>query len=182
MKASPLASFFWPDNLLVAAAASTHGDTAGVVARFGWALARWSGKALAIAVSTACGSSDANPATADIDAAAHEAAAPEAGVDAPSTDATLPPIAPSKLISDLSAEEKGQLCDWSAALQGGYGTVTVCSDGSSVMNSANRESCVATFMFRCPVTVSQFETCTLAEVPSRGCTLVFEQCRALVCQ
>jgi hypothetical protein len=93
------------------------------------------------------------------------------------TDAGQPNIDPNLDTYTLTNAQLGELCDWTNAQLGGYGKVTPCdSDGGthgpiSVQNSANQAMCVATtFMFRCRLTVGQYEDCILAQVPSGGCS------------
>jgi hypothetical protein len=101
-------------------------------------------------------------------------------------DAGLPPIDPSVDTSTLTNAQLGELCDWTMAELGGYGTVIMCGGNggaSSVQNPANQAMCVATsFTFRCPVTVGHYETCILAQVPSQGCDFPTTPCAPLVCQ
>jgi len=100
-----------------------------------------------------------------------------------SRDPNLPPIDPNLLVSDLTDVQRAQLCDWASSQFGGYGVVTTCPDGRTISGDKDQATCVAQgFKYRCPVTVGEVETCTLAEVPSKGCDFPFDQCHALVCQ
>jgi hypothetical protein len=51
------------------------------------------------------------------------------------------------------------LCDWGAAVFGGYGMTQDCGNGTSISSKANQAECVAGLPATCPVTVSQFESC-----------------------
>jgi hypothetical protein len=127
----------------------------------------------------ACGSSDAGPATT-----ADTGVTPgnEAGPDGDVVDANLPPIDPGTDVGSLTDAQRGELCDWTNSALGGYDLVTDCGGGNTVRNDTDQAACVAHLTYRCPVTVGQFETCVLAEAPSRGCVFPFDQCHPLVCQ
>jgi hypothetical protein len=88
-----------------------------------------------------------------------------------------------KIIRDLTADEKGELCDWAMMLVGGYGTRNACSDGRTIQNYADRAQCVAVgFMFACQVvTVGDLERCQVARVPSQGCVSPEEECAGIYC-
>jgi hypothetical protein len=92
----------------------------------------------------------------------------------------LPMIDPAKKSTDLTEQEKGQLCDWQAQIFGGYGHVTPCNGGAGTeVNFPDQASCVATvFTPRCNMTVGEFETCQLARLPLEACVYPDEACRA----
>ena len=94
----------------------------------------------------------------------------------------LPAIDPNKLVSDLTDEEKAELCDWMVGLFGGYGMTTQCSVGS-VQTFPSQELCVmAGLSFTCDtVTVGDVEACELSKVPSGGCDFSDPSCDALRC-
>lgn len=94
----------------------------------------------------------------------------------------LPDIDPNKLVSDLSDQEKAELCDWMVGLLGGYGMTTQCPAGS-VSTYPSQEVCVAAGLsFRCDtVTVGDVEACQLSMVPSGGCDSSDPSCDALHC-
>ena len=49
---------------------------------------------------------------------------------------------PNKRIADLTPDEQKQLCDETAAAQGGYGRTVTCPDGSIAMTDSNQASCL----------------------------------------
>jgi hypothetical protein len=74
---------------------------------------------------------------------------------------------PSKKISALSDAELGQLCDWTAARLGGYGTTKQCPGGITIRNRADRAACVGgtdRTAATCTATVAQAEACVLLQV------------------
>lgn len=94
-------------------------------------------------------------------------------------DASLPSVPTTKKISELTTDEKGQLCAWYADLFGGYGHVTECG-ASSVQVYPSQAVCIAAaFPADCMATVEEFETCTRAEVPSQNCVLMYDECRPI---
>jgi hypothetical protein len=70
----------------------------------------------------------------------------------------------SKPLSELSDEELGKLCDWSAKEAGGYKKVT-CPPGNTEQGWANQEECKAQagpIAKGCSKTVGEFEPCGAA--------------------
>jgi hypothetical protein len=91
---------------------------------------------------------------------------PTSGVDAGDLDAGYP-----RYLTDLTQSERDQLCDWTAAIGGGYGTSTVCDGGLVVSNFADQQACLDAFLGACStVTVSDWEACRNVEV-SDPCAL-----------
>ena len=89
---------------------------------------------------------------------------------------------PSADIRTLSDGALAQFCDWINETLGGYGRVSNCG-GNTVQVDADQAACVsAGFHPRCAVSVAQYQTCVLAQVPSMGCNLPYESCHPLVCQ
>jgi hypothetical protein len=115
------------------------------------------------------------------EAAAVEAS-PEDGPDAlNSSDAGFPPIDRNTEISTLDNAQLGELCDWSVTQFGGYGAMASCTN-SMRSQPANQAVCIAQeFMYRCAVTVGQFEDCVLAQAPSKGCVVGQSQCSFQYC-
>lgn len=72
-------------------------------------------------------------------------------------------------MASLSNAELGELCDWSTNLLGGYSATISCSNFT--ITPSTREGCIASISYNssCVLSVRQFENCTLAEVPSKGC-------------
>lgn len=102
-----------------------------------------------------------------------------------SGDAGLPPLDPNVDTSTLSTSQLGELCDWAMSKLGGYGTTNTCSSTGggprSVQNPSDQAMCISTsLVFSCPVTVGQYESCILAQVPSGGCAFP-PACSPLVC-
>jgi hypothetical protein len=104
------------------------------------------------------------------------------GSSAGSSNDGFPAIDPTQDARMLSNTDAGELCDWLNAKLGGYGTINMCSQGS-VKNDADQATCIANdFTYQCKVTVAQVHTCIDAEVPSKGCDVVFDSCHPLLCQ
>ena len=108
---------------------------------------------------TACGVSDGSHPGAD---------------SGPPTDATVPGIDPNNDTSTLTNAQLGGPCDWAMGELGGYGKVTQCgpfgTQPMTVTNPANQAMCVATaFIFRCSVTIGEYEGCVRSQAPSGGC-------------
>ena len=95
-----------------------------------------------------------------------------------SSDASLPPIDPNLNAQDLTDAQRKELCDWENAELGGYGASTDCGGtGVILMNDANQAACLAAqFTSKCMMTVAQFEACTLAKAPSKGCNSNYNLC------
>lgn len=67
-------------------------------------------------------------------------------------------VSGSKTLANLTPAEQGQICDWQAGLEGGYGKSATCSDGSTINNYETRADCVADAP-SCTATVAQLEAC-----------------------
>jgi len=83
---------------------------------------------------------------------------PTSGVDPGDADAprTLP---------DLTLSERKKLCDWTAAIGGGYGTSVKCDGGAYVSNFADQQACLDSFLGACfGVTIIDWEACRNKEV------------------
>ena len=83
---------------------------------------------------------------------------PTSGVDAGDEDNP-------RVLSDLSADEQTQLCDWTAAVGGGYDASVVCDGGLVVSNFPDLQSCLDAFLGACSTaTVTDWEQCRDKEV------------------
>ncbi len=88
------------------------------------------------------------------------AVGPTSGVNPGDVDGGSP-----RYLTDLTQSEREQLCDWTAAVGGGYGTSVVCDGGLVVSNFANQQACLDAFLGGCStVTVTEWETCRDLEV------------------
>jgi hypothetical protein len=146
---------------------------------------------LVLCFSNGCGDDKPGPGGGtENDAAIDQAVdAPEPTTDAQKDsggnlpDVELPPIDPSLLITSLTDAQKRQFCDWKNAQFGGYGMAIDCGSGKTTLTDENQDRCLAAgLVTRCPITVQQYETCILAQAPSRSCDFPYEQCHYLVCQ
>jgi hypothetical protein len=109
-------------------------------------------------------------------------AAGEGGTTPPDGSPGLPAIDPATPLDSLTNAQRAMLCDWMNAALGGYGAMIDCGI-SMRQNYLDQASCVATaFMYRCPVTVGQYETCISAQEPDHACSFPFDQCHPLTCQ
>jgi hypothetical protein len=111
---------------------------------------------------------------------------PGASSPAYEADPSRPSIDASTLLTDLTPDEQGELCDWWALELGGYGTVTDCipvGGGGTELTIPSQALCISGILGEaCPGdTVGAFITCTLAEVPTRGCEYPGDQCQVLGC-
>lgn len=88
-----------------------------------------------------------------------------------------------KLVA-LTPTQKAALCDWFVGLTGGYGVENACSAVTTVKNYDDQSQCVnGGLNFDCRlITISQFETCSLAQVPSHGCEYPDADCHWLFCR
>ena len=75
--------------------------------------------------------------------------------------ATTSGVSESKPVNQLTTDDLGKICDWSASLYGGYGKTKTCSDGTTSSSRANRDACVQSTYKTCTATVSDVESCTL---------------------
>lgn len=87
-----------------------------------------------------------------------------------------------RFLTDLTLDERKQLCDWTAALGGGYGKVTACEGGLAVSNPRDQAACLDGYLNGCDTaTVTDWEGCRRKEV-SDPCALFLysaEECREL---
>jgi len=70
----------------------------------------------------------------------------------------------SQKLSTLTDAQFGALCDWSNAKQGGYGSTTKCSDGTTVSAQKDQAACKAEdgpTITNCDQTVATYKACTL---------------------
>jgi hypothetical protein len=95
-----------------------------------------------------------------------ECPAVDAGGDGPpaETGGASSGLPADRRLIDLTATEKGQMCDWITATHGGYGHTPVCGSGTPILSYPDRASCVAdspssTSTPSCAATVSQMEAC-----------------------
>ena len=83
-----------------------------------------------------------------------------------------PNVDPSTDVKDLSQAEKGELCDWSQGLRGGYGVVSDCGNQMMRKTYDSQAQCAAIeFMGDCDLSVGEWEACQEALVPSHACDL-----------
>jgi hypothetical protein len=86
----------------------------------------------------------------------------DCGSDGPGPSSGVPRTA---LVSSLTPDQAAALCDWSAAVWGGYGQSRVCSD-HTMTTTANRQACVGSLPLTeqlCPaLTVADVEDCSNA--------------------
>jgi len=76
-----------------------------------------------------------------------------------------------RYLTDLTLSERKQLCDWTAAIGGGYDASVPCEGGLVVSNFPNQQACLDAFLGACDtVTVSEWEQCRDKEV-SDPCAL-----------
>jgi hypothetical protein len=96
-------------------------------------------------------------------------------------DAAPPPIDPSTTVPELTAAQKGDLCDWLTNLLGGYGSTITCPATVTIQNYANQSQCEAVvFRSGCMYTVAQLEACIEAEAPSMGCSVPASLCQQVI--
>lgn len=100
-----------------------------------------------------------------------------------------PPIDPgdadagsARHLPDLTLDERKKLCDWSAAIGGGYGHAQAC-DGGEVVSFKDQATCLAEYLGACTtVTVDQYVTCRKKEA-SDLCALYMytaDECKPVV--
>jgi hypothetical protein len=88
------------------------------------------------------------------------------------------------LLSQLNDAQLAQLCDWSAAKEGGYGATESCDGGITVHAKASQQDCVTssrteTAKATCTATVSDAETCINA-LASDPCDIGTPACAPLI--
>ncbi len=82
---------------------------------------------------------------------------PTSGVD-PGDDASP------RYLPDLTESEREKLCNWTAAIGGGYDASVVCDSGL-VISNLSLQQCLDSFLSACTtVTVSEWEACRNKEV------------------
>jgi hypothetical protein len=69
------------------------------------------------------------------------------------------------VLTDLTESERQQLCDWTAAVGGGYDASVICESGLVVSNFMSQQACLNAFLGGCStVTVTEWEQCRDKEV------------------
>ena len=92
-------------------------------------------------------------------------------------------VDPDKTIGELTANEKKSLCDWQAALHGGYGKKTTCDGNTSVSAPKSQAECVQDLNLpTCQATVAQAEACIEVDAkdPCALAILTAPECEPLV--
>jgi len=90
-------------------------------------------------------------------------------------------VAGSKTIANLTDADRKKICDWTAALYGGYGRTITCSPTLEITGPADLAECLAeaaTVPATCAATVAQAEGCTrtiasCSDAVSADCTALF---------
>jgi hypothetical protein len=100
--------------------------------------------------------------------------------------AAAPNLDPTIRLKALTMDQKATLCDWVDAEFGGYGVTNQCPPGGmavSVANYSNQAQCLSIGLkYGCDgATVGYLEACTVAQVPSFGCSLPSPACDPLYC-
>ena len=86
-------------------------------------------------------------------------------------DAGDPEAGSSRYLTDLTAPERKKLCDWSAAIGGGYGKSFACDGGLYVTNVKDQATCIDIYLGACSsVTVQEWEACRVKDA-SDPCAL-----------
>ena len=110
------------------------------------------------------GSGGGAPGTGDSGSGSGGASGDAATVDAP-LEVVAPAssgVAPSKMLGDLSADEKKKLCDFHAAQVGGYGMAVDCGNGTTITADDSLDACLGPDGLGgdcAKATVGDFETC-----------------------
>ena len=92
-------------------------------------------------------------------------------------------VDPDKTIGELAANERKALCDWQAAVHGGYGKTTKCDDNSSVSSPKNQAECVQDLNVpTCEATVAEVEACIKVDAkdPCAFAVLTAPECKPLL--
>ena len=86
------------------------------------------------------------------------------GAGAPDIDYSTP-------TDELTMAEKGELCDWTQGLRGGYGMTVDCGHQKFVSTFDNQEECLTVGFLHssCDPTAAMWSACQLALVPDDGC-------------
>jgi hypothetical protein len=75
-----------------------------------------------------------------------------------------PEAGSSRYLTDLTLAERKKLCDWTAAIGGGYDKSFVCDGGLYVSNVKDQATCIADYLGACStVTVQEWEACRVKE-------------------
>ncbi len=86
-------------------------------------------------------------------------------------------------LPDLTLDERKKLCDWSAAIAGGYGHAEMCDGGAEVVNFKDQSTCIGQYLGACTtVTIDQYVTCRKKEA-SDLCALYMynsDECKPVV--
>ncbi|MBX3225089.1 MAG: hypothetical protein KF795_31520 [Labilithrix sp.] len=104
------------------------------------------------------------------------------GDTTPTKPAATSGVDPDKTVGELSANDKKKLCDWQAAVSGGYGKTTKCDDGLSTSTPKSQAACVQRLNLpSCAATIAQVEACiTLdAQDPCAFAILSAPECEPL---
>ena len=91
-------------------------------------------------------------------------------------------VDPDKTIGELDASEKKKLCDWQAAVGGGYGKTTKCEGGVSTSTPKSQSACVQELNIpSCQATVGEVEVCMKvdAQAPCALAVLTAPECESL---
>jgi hypothetical protein len=84
---------------------------------------------------------------------------PLAPPDVPPIDAG-DPDGGARTLQDLTQHEREALCDWTAAITGGYGKVSFCEGGAVVENQRDQDACLFEFVSGCyNLTIDMWITC-----------------------
>ena len=78
---------------------------------------------------------------------------PTSGVDPGDADAP-------RHLTDLTESEREQLCNWTAAIGGGYDASVICESGLVVSSFSDLQACLDAFLGACStVTITAWEQC-----------------------
>jgi hypothetical protein len=94
------------------------------------------------------------------------------GGSSPSGAAGSSGVTGTKTLAALSAAEKGQICDWTASLYGGYGKTVTCAD-STIDGPESQADCLA-------VSAALSPSCSATVAQAEGCTKLMATCDAKV--
>jgi hypothetical protein len=67
-----------------------------------------------------------------------------------------------KIVNTLTTDEKKELCDWVAALWGGYGKVKDCGGGVTVESDKSQDVCLMSHGTACTAKVADLKACMSA--------------------
>lgn len=101
-------------------------------------------------------------------------------------DPSRPDLPADKHITDLTDDEKAELCDWMALEEGGYDHVTECAGpgGSTTITAKDQAQCLSIYLAHpCPWdTVGSVVICKLTEAPTHHCEMTEECANMLSCR